>query len=152
MQTGWDISLNQKTWTGVLKNKTKTIRYTSGCIPSQRCSSANTCNPCIQWCSKRYCKQAGCGDSGFEHRIKHGLLYLDCSNTGNSDDCDTVKLCASDQACHIGEHAWGEINDCTNWNVKANLHVPLDSAALCHYVRLAMTITFETTDKTAFIT
>ena len=113
------------------------FRYSSGCISNQLCSSAsshNTDSPCLQCCSNNYCNHAGCGDSGFEDRIKRGPLCLDCSNTGNVDDCDTVKLCASDQACHIEEHASGENKRLYKLGCKSKFSCTLGlkrSAALC---------------------
>ena len=93
------------------KNQDGRVRYSSGCISNQLCSSVNsnnTGNSCLHCCSKNYCNHAGCGDSGFGDRSNRGPLCLDCSNIGSAGNCDTVKLCASNQACHVEEHVWGD--------------------------------------------
>ena len=118
------------------------VRYNSGCISNQICSSTtsnNTGSSCFRCCSKDYCNQAGCGDSGFEERNKRGPLCLDCSNVGNTEDCDTVKLCASNQACHVSESALGQNIRVYNFGCKSKFSCAFElkrstierSAALC---------------------
>lgn len=97
------------------RNADGRIRYRSGCIQQQHCVSPHVgstltpqTNSCLQCCANDFCNQAGCGDQGFQDRTGRGPLCLDCSHVGNKDDCDNIKLCASNQACKVEEYIWGD--------------------------------------------
>ena len=52
---------------------------------------------------------------GFQDRTGRGPLCLDCSHVGNKDDCDNIKLCASNQ---VNKTIYIHVFYYTRWKVK----------------------------------
>ncbi|XP_060583264.1 uncharacterized protein LOC132739566 isoform X2 [Ruditapes philippinarum] len=82
--------------------------YRSGCVHPKQCNVSDGNGGCTKCCNGNFCNTIGCGDDGFPAPGHRGPICFDCTHLGDSETCNTVQLCRSNQVCMIEKYEWGD--------------------------------------------
>ncbi|XP_060583263.1 uncharacterized protein LOC132739566 isoform X1 [Ruditapes philippinarum] len=82
--------------------------YRSGCVHPKQCNVSDGNGGCTKCCDGNFCNTIGCGDDGFPAPGHRGPICFDCTHLGDSETCNTVQLCRSNQVCMIEKYEWGD--------------------------------------------
>ncbi|XP_060567540.1 uncharacterized protein LOC132726262 isoform X2 [Ruditapes philippinarum] len=97
---------HQSCFTDVYLNVDGEKRYNLGCRDTMQCdvsravlNKADSAYICSECCNGTLCNNAGCQYQGYPS--PRGPICYNCDSGINSSDCDTIKVCNSDEVCKL---------------------------------------------------